>query len=213
MRVVACFSCGTWAMVALPVGPAPRISALVAELPVAMRIRCRPATSPVVVDVRLRAPSWARHRERAVPRNASGAVTIGIAGCQHVRERDAATGGQPAALAHLCAGTWPEFRFAPAAARRETFVAKSCGKHRRYGCPTGGVPAFGSGEIVAREEHGCSAARARMNYPVPRLLAAAPTRHAHIVDLVWGLGVPAHAVRVAARLCEIIRIVSASIHR
>ena len=151
---------------------------------------------------RLAVQSRLRQSERAAARNSSG-TAIGIAGREHIRNRDAATDGQPAALANLRAGPRPKFRLPPTTARLEPVVAQSRGKHRSHGRPAGGIPAPRGGEVVAREHHGCPAPRARMSDPVPRLLAAAAARHAHVVDLVGGLGVPAHTVRITAQPCKV----------
>ena len=119
---------------------------------------------------------------------------LGPPACPRLRHRCGQPTGAAAALAR---SYWDRTRFARAPARLEALIAQSCGEHRRYGDPPGAIRASGSGKVVARERHRHAATRARVVHAVPRVLAAAPAGNTHVMDLVSGLGIPAHAARIA----------------
>ena len=87
----------------------------------------------------------------------------------------------------------PEPRFTTAAAQLEAVVRQPGSQHRGDGRPPRTVATRGCGEVVAGEEHRLTTLRTPVLGAVPRVLDTPAARHANVVDLVDGRGVPAHA--------------------
>lgn len=99
---------------------------------------------------------------------------------------------------HLCRLAGPELRLATTTARLEAVVRQPGRQYRGDRGPARTVATRGRGEVVAGEDHRRPALGTPVPSTIPGVLATPAARHAHVVDLVDGLGVPAHA-RYATR--------------